>query len=115
MKLWMFLFVAALPALAQHQIVLNWQAPATGDAPAAYSINRSTTSGTEVLITTIPATATTYTDVSSAGNLLTPGVTYYYTVIASNAQGSGPASNEVAVKIPFLAPGAPQGLTGTAK
>ena len=48
-------------------------------------------------------TATTYTDTN-----VTPGMTYFYVVSASNAGGVGPHSGEVSATLPFAALAAPQ-------
>jgi fibronectin type III domain protein len=68
---------------------LTWTAPGDGGSPIEwYEIYRGTSSGSEVLLTT--ATGTSYDDTAAAN-----GTSYYYTVKAVNAIGTGPASNEV--------------------
>lgn len=57
-----------------------------------YSVNRSTTMGTEVAIIT-GLTSTSFVDAS-----VTPGNTYFYTVTATNAYGST-TSAEVSVSV----------------
>ena len=56
-----------------------------------YKIYRSTTSGAETQISTTPptVTSTSYTDTG-----LTNGQQYFYKVLAVNAVGPGPLSNE---------------------
>ncbi|MHA1518860.1 MAG: S8 family serine peptidase [Promethearchaeota archaeon] len=90
------------------QIDLNWEAPSNngGFAITNYRIYRGTTSGSETLLATI-------------GNLLTyidsaviNGQIYYYTVVAVNANGDSPHSNED-FATPFGAtsvPSSPQNL-----
>jgi hypothetical protein len=75
-----------------QQVSLSWTAPADGGSPILeYKIYRSTTSGTEVQISTTPPTVTTtsYTDTG-----LTAGQQYFYKVLAVNAIGPGPLSGE---------------------
>jgi hypothetical protein len=71
-------------------IQLTWSAPASngGSAITGYKIYRGTTSGGEVLLTTV-GNVTSYKDSTTSR-----GVTYYYKVTAVNAAGEGPASNE---------------------
>lgn len=80
-----------LAAAAGSAIVhLSWAAPFDGgSAITAYNIYRGTTSGGEVLLTTIPP-GTIYDDLS-----LSSGTTYYYEVSAVNADGEGARSTEV--------------------
>lgn len=72
------------------QIFLNWQAPKiNGGFPITnYKIYRSTTQGTEILITRI-GNVLAYND-----NGLTNGVTYYYKIAAINSAGESSQSNE---------------------
>jgi fibronectin type 3 domain-containing protein len=69
-----------------HQVTLNWQAVATA---TGYEVRRSTVSGGP------------YTSVGSASSLslidggLTPGVTYFYVVVAMNSLGVSGNSGEV--------------------
>ena len=74
------------------QIALSWTAPSFdgGSSITGYKVYRSTSPGTEVLLPTGPITGTSYPDTSAAN-----GTTYYYKVLASNALGNGPLSNEV--------------------
>jgi len=67
------------------RVVLTWAAPLdNGGSPIfSYKIYRGTTSGGEILLTTI-GNVTTYQD-----NSLTNGVTYYYQITAVNAIGEG--------------------------
>jgi fibronectin type 3 domain-containing protein len=68
---------------------LSWTVPFDGgSAITGYAIYRGTTGGGETLLTTI-APGTTYADVS-----VTSGLTYYYRVLAMNAEGDGATSIE---------------------
>src|SRR5439155_3285683 len=71
-------------------VTLSWQAPSSnGGSPITnYKIYRSTSSGTETLLTTT-GNVTTYTNTG-----LVNGVTYYYKVSAVNSIGSSALSNE---------------------
>lgn len=76
-------------AAGNAQVTLGWSAPAdNGDAITNYKVYRSTTSGTETLLTTL-GNVLTYNNTG-----LTNGVTYYYKVSAVNAIGEGALSNE---------------------
>jgi fibronectin type 3 domain-containing protein len=91
---------------------LTWQAP-SGDGGSAilnYQVWRSTTSGAEAFLADIGVKLW----FDDAG--LTNGVTYFYQVKAENAQGLGPASNEVSATPDLVAsaPSAPLNLTATA-
>jgi predicted phage tail protein len=82
-----------LTATASNKAVqLSWSAPASngGAAVTSYNVYRSTTTGAEgsTPIKT-GVTTTSFTD-----NGLTNGTTYYYTVAAVNAVGTGPQSGE---------------------
>ena len=72
-----------------NQVALSWTTPANGgSAITGYHVNRGTTSGGETLLATVGAVSS-YTD-SGVSN----GTTYYYTVAAVNAVGTGAASGE---------------------
>ena len=77
---------------AKKGIDLTWTAPISngGSAITGYRIYRSTTPGTETLLTTVAGTARTYRDSSATRNRR-----YYYVIRALNAIGVGPASAEV--------------------
>src|SRR6266852_5996433 len=90
-------------------VLLSWAAPASnGGAPVtSYNVLRSTSSGTESLLTS-GVVGTSYTD-SSALN----GITYFYKVAAVNSVGTGPLSNEASAT-PATVPSAPQNLVASA-
>jgi hypothetical protein len=77
---------------AKKGIDLAWSAPSSngGSAITGYQIYRSTSPGSETLLTTVAASARTYHDQGTARNRR-----YYYVIRAVNAVGPGPASSEV--------------------
>jgi uncharacterized protein YndB with AHSA1/START domain len=92
-----------------HSIVLTWAAPTTGGAPTSYIINKGTTAGGEVAgYATVAAPTLTYTDTVGTG-----GVTYYYTVSASNSGGTSLPSNEASAVFLAQAPGVPGSAVAT--
>ena len=72
-------------------VMLTWQAPANNGSTAItnYKVYRSTTSGSEVLVTLL-GNVLTWTDTNK-----TNWQTYYYKVSAVNSVGEGPLSNEI--------------------
>ena len=70
-------------------VQISWKAPSNtgGSQIQNYRVYRSTTSGTEVFLTT--SSTTTYTDSNTSTNQR-----YFYTVSAVNGSGEGPQSNE---------------------
>jgi hypothetical protein len=68
------------------KVTLTWQAPADngGSDITGYKVYRSVNEGTPTLLTTVGASTLTYVDTSG-----TPGTTYSYFVVATNANGSG--------------------------
>jgi hypothetical protein len=83
------------------QVTLVWTAPANGGA--AITQYTASASPGPALCSTNGATSCTVTG-------LTNGTTYSFTVTATNAVGTGPASNSLSAT-PATAPGAPTGLT----
>lgn len=96
-----------------HGVTLTWTAPAatsTNGPATSYNVLRGTASGTETQLATVTAPTVTYFDSTGA-----QGTKYFYVVTATNALGTGPATNEVSAT--FLvtgAPGAPGSLGATA-
>src|SRR2546426_5430767 len=72
------------------KVTLSWQVPSSngGSAITYYKIYKSTSSGTEVYLTT-RGNVTSYTDLA-----VTNGNTYFYQVTALNSVGESPRSNE---------------------
>jgi titin len=77
--------VKAVPAKPRG-IALSWSASA---GATGYQIYRGTASGGETFLVSVGAT-TSYKDTTAAS-----GVTYYYTIVATNAVGARPPSLEV--------------------
>ncbi len=103
-----------LTATGSNQAVqLSWSAPQSngGSAVTSYNVYRGTTAGGEG--STPVATGVTTT--SFTDSPLANGTTYYYTVAAVNAVGTGAASNETSATPQAAAtvPGAPTGLAAT--
>ncbi|MDT4952058.1 MAG: hypothetical protein QOJ02_196 [Acidobacteriota bacterium] len=74
---------------------LSWsQSDNGGSAITNYKILRGTTSGGETLLTTIAGTAVKYDDATATAN-----TTYYYKVVAVNAQGDSCGNNETAAPV----------------
>src|SRR3989475_7327899 len=106
----------ALPTATQNlqatggiaRVSLSWQAPASngGSAITYYKIFKSTSSGTEVYLTT-RGNVTSYTDLA-----VTNGTTYFYKVSALNSAGESSQSNEASAT-PLGPPFAPQNLQPT--
>ena len=88
---------AVTPAATGGKISLSWTAPDNGgSALTHYNIYRGTTPGGESLLATTPdAQKTTYDDTSIAS-----GTIYYYQISATNANGEGPRSAEMASGVP---------------
>jgi hypothetical protein len=89
-------------------IQLSWDPPpSNGGTPiTGYQVLRSSTPGTETLLTTL-GTVTTYLDTA-----VTVQARYYYTVRAINAKGTGSASNETTAS-PNSGVPSPPVLSGT--
>ncbi len=85
------------------QVSLTWN-PSSG--ATSYNVKRSTTSGSEVTISS-PASAS-YTDSN-----VTNGTKYYYVVSAVNAAGQSANSAEVSATPNIAAPAAPTGLSAS--
>jgi hypothetical protein len=97
------------PALSAKRnggvVSLSWsEADNGGSAITGYNVLRSTTSGSEALLTTLPGTQMRYVDSTATD----ASATYFYKVVATNAQGSSCSDNEVAAKFSgssYSAPG----------
>lgn len=83
-------------AVATNRINLAWTDNSTNET--GFAINRSLTNGAGfALIASRAANATNYSDIG-----LTPGVTYYYTVTATNATDSSTASGQASATTPKI-------------
>jgi hypothetical protein len=91
-------------------IGLAWQAPASSGSAqvTGYKIYRGGSSGTEVPIATVNATALSFIDAAVAN-----GASYWYQVSAFTAAGEGPRSAEILVSR-GTPPSAPRSVTATA-
>ena len=108
----LLLVLVAWPGKGQgtHSITLTWSAPTTGGAVVTYNVKRSTATGTEATIASVPAPTTTYVDTNGVA-----GTKYFYVVSAANAFGESPNSNEVSTTFLGDKPGAPAGLSVVAQ
>ena len=91
-----------------NTVTVSWTAPATGGAPTSYTIIAGTTPGGSEL-----GSYNLGLTLSISAPL--PAGTYYVRIVAGNAAGSGPASNEVSFTIGGGGgpPGAPAAPTAT--
>jgi hypothetical protein len=101
-------------AMAQHQVILNWNAPAansTNDPPASYTVSRAPVVGGVIGTYSVIAqdvAATTYTDTTVAA-----GDVYEYSVESVNSAGVSTGNPVLQLTIPINPPAPPTGLTGT--
>ncbi len=79
---------------ASRGIALTWRAPASsgGSPVTGYRVYRGTSSGAETLLTSL-GTVLSYADTSARS-----GATYYYELVAVNAAGQSPVSNEASAR-----------------
>jgi fibronectin type 3 domain-containing protein len=75
--------------LGTNQVTLSWM-PTSGTT--SYGVKRGTTSGGPYTTTATGLTSTTYTDTDVSHD-----TTYYYVVVATNGDGTGPDSAEIAM------------------
>ncbi|MBN1855064.1 MAG: RICIN domain-containing protein [Pirellulales bacterium] len=75
--------------LGTDQVALSWAAT---DGATSYSIKRATTSGGPYTTVANSLSGTTYTDTG-----INHDIAYYYVVVATNADGTGPDSAEAVV------------------
>jgi hypothetical protein len=74
---------------------LAWSQSNTGGSPITqYTISRGTSSGGEAFLANVPGTQLRYRDTTATNT----GVTYFYKVAATNAQGPSCGNNEVAAR-----------------
>ena len=86
-------------------VTLNWSPP-TGGCPATHFVVRAGFAPGQVVFNLPVGTNTSFSGTAPPG-------TYFVSVVAANAAGEGPSSNEVEVIITCLAPGSPVGLNAT--
>jgi len=98
----------AAKATSPTQINLSWTAPSNnGGSPiTGYKIYRSTSPGTETLLTT-SGNFTSYNDTG-----VTPGITYFYKVSSVNSVGESSQSNEASTATHQVS-SAPQNLSAS--
>lgn len=88
-------------AIAGRTATISWAPPTTGDAPTSYLIAAGTRSlGTDLGVHDVGSGA-------SVGPLALDDGVYYVRVLAANAAGTGPASEERVFVIGGAVPGAP--------
>lgn len=82
------------------KVTLSWNPPDNGGSEiTAYKILRGTNAGAETLLATISGSKTSFQDASVDAAV----PTYYYQVVAVNAKGDGPPSNEVGLQVSAVA------------
>ena len=89
------------------QVAVSWTAPASTGGATIGSYQATSSPGGFTCTATAPATTCTVTGLSN-------GTAYTFTVTASNASGTGPASTASSAVTPSTVPGAPTGVSGTA-
>ena len=106
-------FCSSLIAHTPHTVTLTW-AWSQGDGPIAtgFNVKRGTTTGGPyaVVARLTGTTIRTYTDASGTGNILTPGMTYYYVVTAVSEAAESLPSSEAQAFIPTSVPRAPNSI-----
>lgn len=96
--------------MAQHQAAISWVAPATGDAPLSYDVQRALVTagvaGAFASIASVQAPTVTYLDTTVIG-----GDSYEFRVASVNAGGESAFVTSSVELIPLAAPAPPTGLT----
>lgn len=99
--------------MAQHQVVLTWQAPVTSDPITSFDIRRAPAPagvvGTYVSIASVPFPTLTYTDTN-----VTAGAEFSYEVSSVNASGESTPCPSVLATVPLAAPQPPTNLAAVA-
>jgi PKD repeat protein len=84
---------------SQIRTELNWSPPNDGGSGISeYRVYRGDSPGNKVQIATVPGTKTRYVD--AGADLDVP--VYFYELVAVNALGASPASNELAMEVTFV-------------
>jgi uncharacterized repeat protein (TIGR01451 family) len=103
---------------APEQVTVNWSHAADLQLVTSYVVHASFTSDSSVVpdVTVSPDAVTHFLPTSTIISGLTDGVSYQFTVTASNALGSSPAStaSNTATPQPLVVPGAPTGVLAVA-
>ena len=89
------------------EVQLTWDAPTDGTPATGYTVEQSTDAGTTWAV----STTATITGTTAMVTGLTNEQVYHFRVFATNAQGTGPASN-VDTTTPSLTKTAPEKVTG---
>jgi hypothetical protein len=85
----------------QNGPALTWNAPDNGGSDiTAYQVWRGTAAGGETQIATVSGDKNTFADATALSSVSD----YYYKVVAVNAVGSSPASNEIDLRVVQSAP-----------
>lgn len=80
----------------EHSVLLTWTAPTTPNGVTSYQVARSTTSGSGYAeVGTTDGSTVRFTD-----STVNPHTTYFYVVVAVNAEGDSPQSNQATAAIP---------------
>jgi len=93
------------------QVTMSWSPPTSigGSALTGYAVYYGTTANPTSYLGTVTSNVTRVSITN-----LTPGTTYYFDVVATNAIGSSPASNVVSITCALAAPGKPGNVKATA-
>ena len=93
------------------RVTLSWTAPTNngGSAITGYTVYDGTTTPPTTNLGSVSATST-----SASVSGLTPGTTYYFDIVAKNANGSSVASNILSVTAAIAPPSAPTNVSARA-